>query len=612
MKTKIIKIKAGEDIRPYIDEAAAVLRAGGLVAFPTETVYGLGADALDERAVGMIYGVKGRPADNPLIIHIAEPGMLDALVADRDELAETLMRLFWPGPLTLVFRRQPGLPDFATASLDTVAVRMPSHPIAAQLLEAAGIPIAAPSANLSGKPSPTRGEHVIDDLSGKIDMIIDAGRVSIGLESTVLDVTSLPFAILRPGGVTYEMLAEAIGEKNVTSASGVSDTTGAVGAVSVTSATDTASAAGAADMACVTRASGTANVPDVANNAAGLPSTAASRSPGVKYRHYAPNASMTLLKGKSDNVAFWLDLLSDGKKTGLLASDELLESLRPEMADKFCLLPLGSIDKPETAVGRFYGALRESDDLRVERIYCELYARRGIGAALADRMLRAAGGNVINADEPVVLFVCTGNTCRSAMAEALFNSAVRDLAQNAHTADAIDSADAVDSADAADAVYMTNAPISTDTAFTASADAASFGAASSKPRAVSAGVFADEDAPATPESVAAMARYGIDLTPHRARRLDESALRGASVVLTMTAAHKEEIKRRFPAYPQERLYTLVELMNKLHSHPTSGGFITQTADICDPYGLGRAKYEECAERLHHIVSSLARILSRVS
>ena len=210
MKTIIKKTSVDNIDMDTINQAGEIIRQGGLVAFPTETVYGLGADALNEEAAAKIYAAKGRPSDNPLIAHIADLEMLKPLVEEIPPVAEKLMDAFWPGPMTLIFNKSNLVPKGTTGGLDTVAVRYPNHPIAQALIKAAGVSIAAPSANLSGKPSPTLGEHVIDDMDGRIDMIIDGGMVGMGLESTIIDVTVNPPMILRPGFITYEMVKEIV------------------------------------------------------------------------------------------------------------------------------------------------------------------------------------------------------------------------------------------------------------------------------------------------------------------------------------------------------------------------------------------------------------------
>ena len=255
MKTIIKKTSVDNIDMDTINQAGEIIRQGGLVAFPTETVYGLGADALNEEAAAKIYAAKGRPSDNPLIAHIADLEMLKPLVEEIPPVAEKLMDAFWPGPMTLIFNKSNLVPKGTTGGLDTVAVRYPNHPIAQALIKAAGVSIAAPSANLSGKPSPTLGEHVIDDMDGRIDMIIDGGMVGMGLESTIIDVTVNPPMILRPGFITYEMVKEIVPD-----------------------ATE--------DRTIFTKPT----------------KEFKPKAPGMKYRHYAPSADYTIYKGDEVKV----------------------------------------------------------------------------------------------------------------------------------------------------------------------------------------------------------------------------------------------------------------------------------------------------------------------
>jgi len=343
VKTKMFRVENQNQIE-WMQEAAAMIREGSLVAFPTETVYGLGANALDASAVAKIYEAKGRPSDNPLIVHVADLQMVERLVREIPPLAKEAMKRFWPGPLTLVMPRSNLVPDLVTAGLDTVAVRMPSHPVALALIEAAGVPIAAPSANRSGRPSPTKGQHVAEDLDGRIAGIIFADEAEFGVESTVLDVTGQVPEVLRPGGVTREMLLEIYPVVNV----------------------DPALEQVSAD-----------RVP---------------KSPGQKYRHYAPKAKMRVVSGsfafKKRMIQEEVDRLSG--KLVVLASEELASEL------KECeVWSLGSISKPEVAASRLFDLLRMCDARQVDWILSEGYSEDGLGAALMNRMRKAAGGMVI-------------------------------------------------------------------------------------------------------------------------------------------------------------------------------------------------------------------------
>ena len=281
METKRITVTDSDRIKEEeLEEAARILREGGLVAFPTETVYGLGANALDEEAAKKIYAAKGRPSDNPLIAHISSPEELKPLAAEIPDMAKKLMDCYWPGPMTLVFKKTDLVPYGTTGGLDTVAVRMPSDPVAKTLIRLAGVPIAAPSANSSGRPSPTTADHVWQDMEGKIDMIVDGGPVGIGLESTIIDVTGPVAMILRPGAITIEMVRETLGEAEM-------------------------------DPAIL----------------GPMKEGEHPKAPGMKYRHYAPKAPLTLVEGEMDQVVKTInrlarEALKEGKKVGIICTDE--------------------------------------------------------------------------------------------------------------------------------------------------------------------------------------------------------------------------------------------------------------------------------------------------
>lgn len=330
--------------------AAAILAAGGLVAFPTETVYGLGADARNPRAVKAIFAAKGRPSDNPLIVHVATAEEAFSLAREVPPAARRLASAFWPGPLTLVLPKGPEIPSEVTAGLDTLAVRVPDHPVAWALLSAFGGAVAAPSANVSGRPSPTRAEHVLEDLLGRIDAVIDAGETGFGVESTVLDVTQNPPFILRPGGVTREAIERVIGEAVGTQPEGQE-----------------------------------AEVP---------------RSPGQKYTHYAPKAPAFLVLGDAGEVARAAGRLhalhvSGGSPAGFLLSEEAVALAREQAGPH--IVALGPKARPDEAARRLYAGLRRLDEAGVSAVYIEGFSIEGMGAALRDRMLRAAGGRVIEA-----------------------------------------------------------------------------------------------------------------------------------------------------------------------------------------------------------------------
>lgn len=348
METKYIKIDRLEESK--LSEPAEAIRKGQLVAFPTETVYGLGANALNPEAVLSIFTAKGRPNDNPLIVHIAELGMLKPLVAEIKPAVLKLIAAFWPGPLTLVLPKSSLVPPEITAGLDTVAVRMPDHPIALALIQQAGVPIAAPSANRSGKPSPTLAEHVLEDMSGRIPWIIDAGACRVGLESTVLDMTGDIPTILRPGGITPEMIEQVIGK--------VMLDTGLIDAKS----------------------------------------TEKPRSPGMKYAHYAPKGEVILVLGEQRKVIQWINqaVRKDeelGEKSAVLAATEHLPDYSACNRMAF-----GAAESPEEIATNIFRLFRDCDRLEVERIYVEAIPKTGIGLAVMNRLEKAAAGRMIQVE----------------------------------------------------------------------------------------------------------------------------------------------------------------------------------------------------------------------
>lgn len=351
MITKVKKITKETSNRKDYEEAAKVLRDGGLVAFPTETVYGLGGDGLLPSAAKKIYAAKGRPSDNPLIIHIAEFDSLSLLTDQITETAKKLADAFWPGPLTMIFPKSERVPYGTTGGLETVAVRMPNHEIALELIRSSGVLIAAPSANTSGRPSPTRAEHVMEDLNGKIDMIIDGGEVGIGIESTIVDLTSDVPTILRPGYITKEMLEEVIGEVTI----------------------------------------------DKAILSTGVKDGLKPKAPGMKYRHYAPKGDLTLYKGDETCVVKAIneaacEKMKKNKKVGIIATEETKDLYKADY-----IMCIGSRKDEESIAKHLYGILREFDHLQVEYIYGECFSKDNLGQAIMNRLLKAAGYRVIDA-----------------------------------------------------------------------------------------------------------------------------------------------------------------------------------------------------------------------
>ncbi|HZJ83714.1 MAG TPA: L-threonylcarbamoyladenylate synthase [Clostridia bacterium] len=349
MDTRVYKIEDIHEDYKIIKRAASLIKEGQVVAFPTETVYGLGANALDGQAVERIFKAKGRPGDNPLIVHIANRRDVEPLVLGISPKIHKLMEVFWPGPLTIILKKNHKVPSQTTAGLDTVALRMPGHPIALALIQEAGVPIAAPSANRSGKPSPTRAQHVVDDLCGRIPMILDGGEAQVGLESTVLDMSGSIPTILRPGGVTLEMLRVVIDDVIVDSG--------------------------------VLKPMGNGQSP---------------KSPGMKYTHYAPRALVTIVKGSIDYIVESINKMANkavntGQKVGVMATDETCREY-----EKGFIISLGSRKHPSIIGANLFSTLRQFDEAGVDIILAEWIDEEQEGLAIMDRMIRAAGFRVIN------------------------------------------------------------------------------------------------------------------------------------------------------------------------------------------------------------------------
>lgn len=375
METKFRKIDKNNMDMQMIQEAGEILKQGGLVAFPTETVYGLGANALDEEAAKKTYAAKGRPSDNPLIVHIADLKDLGKVAKNIPWEVEKLAYKFWPGPLTMIFEKTEIVPYGTTGGLDTVAVRMPSDLIARALILAAGGFVSAPSANTSGRPSPTTAEHVKEDLDGKIDMILDGGSVDIGLESTILDMTVQPPMILRPGAITTDMLEEVIGHV------GVDETI------------------------------------------LGNESNKAPKAPGMKYRHYAPKAKLMIVEGNIREEVLAIrqlayDAVKKGKRIGIIATNETLQYYTNGIIKN-----IGSRENEETIARNLYGILRDFDADEVDEIYSESFALQGIGKAIMNRLEKAAGHTWISATAVMkqqkyrrIIFIGETDTCRGPMA----------------------------------------------------------------------------------------------------------------------------------------------------------------------------------------------------
>lgn len=381
MKTVIEKIDKLNIDEQIMERAGEILKNGGLVAFPTETVYGLGANALDEEAAKKTYAAKGRPSDNPLIVHIADVEALEPIVEHISDKAKKVIAEFWPGPLTLVFRKKEIVPLGTTGGLETVAVRMPVDEIAKAVIRAGGGYVSAPSANTSGRPSPTAAEHVYDDLNGKIEMIIDGGSVEIGVESSILDMTVDPPMILRPGAITKEMLEAVIGEVAVDKAL-LDDT-----------------------------------------------SEEAPKAPGMKYRHYAPKAQLMIVQGENTDVVKAIRQIAYeqtrlGYKVGIIATTET-----ENCYTKGVIKTIGSRSDESSIAKNLYKVLREFDEEDVTHIYSEAFDDEGIGNAIMNRLEKAAGHHTIQATDITrlqkyrrILFVSNSDNCRGPMAAELLRN----------------------------------------------------------------------------------------------------------------------------------------------------------------------------------------------
>jgi len=352
MKTILLKVKSENPDPAKIQLAAEIIQRGGLVAFPTETVYGLGADALNSEAVLALFEAKKRPLDNPPIVHVADPAEVHELVVEVPKKAELLMEKFWPGPLTLIFKHSSLVPKVTVAGLDTVAVRMPKHKVALELIRQSRCPIAAPSANLAGKPSPTTAQHVYEDLNGRIDAIIDGGPTNIGVESTVVDLSVDPPLLLRPGGTPFEALKMVIGDLKLHP---------------------------------FVEAEKELSLQQI-------------RSPGMKHKHYAPKADVILVEGNLEAVIDKIKKLTEsyrlmGTKVGILATDQTKSAYKADIVQS-----LGSRQNLASIAQSLFRLLREVDAQNVDVIIAEGVSSEGLGLAVMNRLRKASGYHIVKVE----------------------------------------------------------------------------------------------------------------------------------------------------------------------------------------------------------------------
>lgn len=501
MKTKIRKVDKSNIDMQIIQEAGEILKSGGLVAFPTETVYGLGADALNEEAARKTYAAKGRPSDNPLIVHIADFTALEKIAVNIPLTADRIAKAFWPGPLTMIFEKSSEVPLGTTGGLNTVAVRMPSDPIARELILAAGGYVSAPSANTSGRPSPTSAGHVKEDLDGKIDMILDGGAVEIGLESTILDMTVTPPMILRPGAITADMLETVAGYVSVD------------------------------------------------ETILGNESDKAPKAPGMKYRHYAPKAKLTIVEGNIKEEVLAIRQLAyaamrEGKTIGIIATDETVQYYTNGLVKN-----IGAREHESTIAKNLYAVLREFDEDNVDEIYSESFALPGIGKAIMNRLEKAAGHSWVSASAIVksqryrrIVFVSGTDTCRGPMAAELLRH--KDLIQE----------------------YVID----------------------------SRGLIALFPEPVNQKAEAVIKTMGLTLQGHTATQFSEAEVDEDILILTMNETQKIKL---FSEYGErENIYTLNE-------------FVGEKEEVSDPYGMPLCSYGECLEKISLLIEKLTEKLN---
>ncbi|MBO4689019.1 MAG: threonylcarbamoyl-AMP synthase [Clostridiales bacterium] len=510
--------------------AARALADGEVVGMPTETVYGLGADARNPEAVEKIYKAKGRPSDNPLIVHVASKETIPSLVKEITPIAQVLIDAFMPGPITVIMKKSTLVPYCVSAGLDTVGVRFPVHPVAQRLIAMSGVPVAAPSANLSGSPSPTKAGHVMKDMDGRIPYIVDGGECQVGLESTVVDATGNWPQILRPGAVTMEQMEAAL------DAAGISK-------------------------------------PEELKLHEVSPDEAP-RAPGMKYRHYAPSCEVKILgDGMHEDFSNYLEYykqtvmhaILDGRTpVGLFVGEEIAQHLRILFADKeeqILYYIYGGTENVEAASQHLFDGLRTLDEKGAKLIAAPAFPEEGLGLAYMNRLNKAATANIAQVRKrsgKKIMFVCSGNTCRSPLAEAIFRSIFRSTGPH----------------------HMIGHP-----------------EIEAKVDACSAGAFASGDQPYTPYSVRiAKYEYDEDISGGTSHIAIKERLVSQDLVLCMTDDHSHFLRERFPDL-SDRIFSFRELLSD-YDIPNVDG------EVPDPYGGDYLEYMETAKQLDRIIRAL--------
>ncbi len=508
--------------------AARALAEGEVVGMPTETVYGLGCDARNPEAVAKVYEAKGRPSDNPLIVHVASKELIPELVSEITPVARVLMDAFMPGPITVIMKKSDVIPACVSAGLDTVGIRFPIHPVAQALIAASGVPVAAPSANLSGSPSPTKAEHVMKDMNGRIPYVVEGGECQVGLESTVVDATGNWPQILRPGAITMEQMEEAL------LAAGISKPETVIA---------------------------------LQNKAGEAP-----RAPGMKYRHYAPSCEVHILgNGDFDQYEAYYkeaverEIIDSRTPVGLFVSDTIaaeIQVLFEDQKDKILFYTYGQTDDVEAASQHLFDGLRVLDGQGAGIIFAPAFPKEGLGVAYMNRLEKAAAEKVSKAEAPKaerkVLFVCSGNTCRSPLAEAIMRHLWK----------------------ATEPHVMLGQP-----GVQASLEVSSAGVATSD------GCFYTRYS----EEIAEY-EYDEDITGERSTMLTEDILKAQDLVICVTNDHSHFLRERFPDL-SDKIFSFEELLEDNYIDGIDG-------EVLDPYGREYEVYQKTAWQIEQILRAV--------